>query len=84
MGFNTARKIFLSTSFERDRPTTTSFSATGNSEWLYLGGGYAEILDFLSSPVTGSANVKVLLSEPGLGKTVLLRSAIEPEDRQQH
>ena len=77
MGFNTARKIFLSTSFELDRPTTTSLSATGNSEWLYLGGGYAEILDFLCSPVTGPANVKVLVSEPGLGKTVLLRSAIE-------
>jgi type II secretory pathway predicted ATPase ExeA len=46
-------------------------------EWLYLGGRYAEILDFLCSPATGSANVKVLISEPGLGKTVLLRAAIE-------
>jgi TPR repeat protein/type II secretory pathway predicted ATPase ExeA len=52
-------------------------SDTGYSESLYLGGRYAETLDFLCSPVTGLANVKVLVSEPGLGKTVLLRSAIE-------
>jgi type II secretory pathway predicted ATPase ExeA len=52
-------------------------SDTRNSESLYLGGQYAEILDFLCSPVTGLANVKVLISEQGLGKTVLLRSAIE-------
>ncbi|HEY6182638.1 MAG TPA: AAA family ATPase [Terriglobales bacterium] len=52
-------------------------SNTGNSGSLYLGGQYAEILDFLCSPATGSANIKVLLSEPGLGKTVLLRAAIE-------
>jgi TPR repeat protein/type II secretory pathway predicted ATPase ExeA len=52
-------------------------SDTGNSELLYLGGRYAEILDFLCSPVTGLANVRVLISEPGLGKTVLLRSAIK-------
>jgi type II secretory pathway predicted ATPase ExeA len=52
-------------------------SNTGNSESLYLGGQYAEILDFLCSPLTGPANVKVLVSEPGLGKTVLLRSALE-------
>ena len=44
---------------------------------MYLGAGYAEILDFLCSPVAGFANVKVLVSQPGLGKTVLLRSAIE-------
>ena len=74
MGFNAARKIFFSSSL---RPTTTGSSASGDSEWLYLGGGYAEILDFLCSPVTGPANVKVLVSEPGLGKTVMLRSAIE-------
>lgn len=48
-----------------------------DTEWLYLGGRYAEILDFLCSPATGSANVKVLISQPGLGKTVLLRAAIE-------
>jgi type II secretory pathway predicted ATPase ExeA len=52
-------------------------SDTGNSESLYLGGRYAEILDFLCSPLTGLDNVKVLISEQGLGKTVLLRSAIE-------
>jgi type II secretory pathway predicted ATPase ExeA len=52
-------------------------SDTGNSESLYLGGRCAEILDFLCLPATGPANVKVLVSEPGLGKTVLLRSAIE-------
>ena len=76
MGFNAARKIFLSSSFEREPPTTRG-GATGNPEWLYLGGGYAEILDFLCSPVAGLANVKVLVSAPGLGKTVLLRSAVE-------
>jgi type II secretory pathway predicted ATPase ExeA len=48
-----------------------------DTEWLYLGGRYAEILDFLCSPATGRANVKVLISEPGLGKTVLLRAAID-------
>jgi type II secretory pathway predicted ATPase ExeA/TPR repeat protein len=52
-------------------------SEPGNSESLYLANGYAEILEFLCAPVTGRANVKVLVSEPGLGKTVLLRSAIE-------
>ena len=52
-------------------------SEPGNSESLYLGNRYAEILDFLCAPVTGQANVKVVVSEPGLGKTVLLRSAIE-------
>jgi type II secretory pathway predicted ATPase ExeA len=56
---------------------TATASDTGNSESLYLGGRYAEILDFLCSPATGRANVKVLVSEPGLGKTILLRSAIE-------
>ena len=77
MGFNAARKIFLSSSFEREPPTTTRGGATGDPEWLYLGGGYAEILDFLCSPVAGLGNVKVLVSAPGLGKTVLLRSAVE-------
>jgi len=48
-----------------------------DTERLYLGGRYAEILDFLCSPATGRANVKVLISEPGLGKTVLLHAAIE-------
>jgi type II secretory pathway predicted ATPase ExeA len=48
-----------------------------NSTSLYLGARYSEVLDFLCSPVTGLANVKVLISEPGLGKTVMLRSAIE-------
>jgi len=55
----------------------TRTSDTRNSESLYLGGRYAEILDFLCSSVTGLPNVKVLVSEPGLGKTVLLRSALE-------
>ena len=50
---------------------------TGNSTSLYLGARYAEILGFLCSPVTSLANVKVLIAEPGLGKTVMLRSAIE-------
>jgi type II secretory pathway predicted ATPase ExeA len=57
---------------------------TGIPESLYLGARYAEILDFLCSPVSGSGNVKVLISAPGLGKTLLLRSAIErikPEAR---
>ena len=53
-------------------------SATvSDTEGLYLGGRYAEMLDFLCSPATGNANVKVLISEPGLGKTVLLRAAVE-------
>ena len=56
---------------------TATARDTGNSESLYLAGRYAEILDFLCSPASGRANVKVLVSEPGLGKTVLLRSAIE-------
>jgi TPR repeat protein/type II secretory pathway predicted ATPase ExeA len=53
-------------------------SATvSDTEGLYLGGRYLEILDFLCSPATGHRNVKVLISKPGLGKTVLLRAAIE-------
>lgn len=52
-------------------------NGTVNSESLYLGAGYAEILDFLCSPATSRANVKVLVSEPGLGKTAMLRAAIE-------
>jgi type II secretory pathway predicted ATPase ExeA len=52
-------------------------NGTTNSEPLYLGARYAEILDFLCSPPTGYANVKVLVSEPGLGKTAMLRTAME-------
>src|SRR6185437_14290873 len=52
-------------------------NGTVNSESLYLGAGYAEILDFLCSPPSSYANVKVLVSEPGLGKTAMLRAAIE-------
>jgi len=54
-----------------------TLSGTVNSESLYLGARYAEILDFLCSPPSSYANVKVLVSEPGLGKTVMLRNAIE-------
>jgi type II secretory pathway predicted ATPase ExeA/TPR repeat protein len=52
-------------------------NGTVNSESLYLGAQYAEILDFLCSPAASRANVKVLVSEPGLGKTAMLRAAIE-------
>ena len=52
-------------------------NGTVNSESLYLGARYAEILDFLCSPPADHGNVKVLVSEPGLGKTAMLRAAIE-------
>jgi hypothetical protein len=53
-------------------------SDTRNSESLYLGGQYAEILDFLCSPVTGLANVKVLISEQGLAFTSRGGRSLDP------
>lgn len=48
----------------------------GGSESVYLGGRYAEILEFLCAECTGTANVKVLVSEPGLGKTFVVHAAL--------
>jgi type II secretory pathway predicted ATPase ExeA len=75
MGFDAARSIFAD-AFD-PRTAKTPVSNTGDCEWLFLGGHYAEVLEFLCSPVAGPANVKVLVSEPGLGKTVMLRCAVE-------
>ena len=75
MGFDAARSIFAD-AFD-PRTAKTPVSNTGDCEWLFLGGHYAEVLEFLCSPVAGPANVKVVVSEPGLGKTVMLRSAVE-------
>ena len=75
MGFDAARSIFAD-AFD-PRTAKTPVTKTGDCEWLFLGGQYAEVLDFLCSPVAGPANVKVVVSEPGLGKTVMLRSAVE-------
>lgn len=44
---------------------------------LYRGPKYSEVLEFLCSECNGPANLKVLVSEPGLGKTSLLRAALE-------
>ena len=46
------------------------------SDWLYLGGPYADAMTLLCSPAVDSRNIKVLLSESGLGKTVLLHAAL--------
>jgi type II secretory pathway predicted ATPase ExeA len=75
MGFDAARSIFAD-AFD-PRTAKTPLINTGACEWLFLGGHYAEVLEFLCSPVAGPANVKVVVSEPGLGKTVMLRSAVE-------
>jgi type II secretory pathway predicted ATPase ExeA len=60
----------------RAADTGKQFGNIGSSESLYLGGRYAEILEFLCSESAGAANVKVLVSEPGLGKTFLLYAAL--------
>jgi type II secretory pathway predicted ATPase ExeA len=75
MGFDAARSIFAD-AFD-PRNAKTPVSNTGDCGWLFFGGHYAEVLEFLCSPVAGPANVKVVVSEPGLGKTVMLRSAVE-------
>lgn len=48
-----------------------------DNEWLYLGGSFAENLEFLCAPVAGRKNVKLLVGEAGLGKTVLVRAALK-------
>ncbi|HZQ92469.1 MAG TPA: AAA family ATPase [Terriglobales bacterium] len=51
---------------------------------LYLGGRYAQALEFLCAAREGPANITLLISEPGLGKTCLLRAALarlEPGSR---
>jgi type II secretory pathway predicted ATPase ExeA len=46
------------------------------SDSLYLGGPYADAMAFLCSPAPAPRNIKVLVSESGLGKSVLLHAAL--------